>query len=160
MRKQALAFVLATTFATGSFAQMADQAHAHCEVPCGIYGDSTRIDILVEHVATIRKAMTQVKKLSGEKTPNVNQLVRWTTTKEDHAKKIQHITTQYFLTQRVKSTHKHYQKLLTICHGLLVQAMKSKQTIDTKHADNLDKLIMELKNTYFSKDQLKHMKSH
>ena len=32
---------------------------AHCQVPCGIYGDDGRFDTLNEHVATVEKAMKE-----------------------------------------------------------------------------------------------------
>ena len=30
---------------------------SHCEVPCGIYGDPMRLDVMAEHVTTIEKSM-------------------------------------------------------------------------------------------------------
>ena len=61
---------------------------AHCEVPCGIYQDSVRISLILEHITTIEKAMNQITKISNEDKPNYNQLVRWITNKEEHAEKI------------------------------------------------------------------------
>ena len=64
---------------------------AHCQVPCGIYDDAARIIHLKEHVSTIEKAMNQIKQLSESESDsqNMNQLVRWVNTKEDHAALIQ-----------------------------------------------------------------------
>ena len=82
---------------------LAGVAYAHCEVPCGIYGDKTRIDTLYEDVATVEKAMAQIGALAGKTdAQSVNQCVRWITTKEEHARKIQETVWQYFMTQRVK----------------------------------------------------------
>ena len=75
-------------------------AFAHCEIPCGIYDDEARIASLREHVKTIEKSMAQIKGLSAE--ANKNQLIRWVDNKEAHANEIQHIVTQYFMTQRIK----------------------------------------------------------
>ena len=61
----------------------------HCQVPCGIFGDKLRIDLMLEDVATIEKAMRLIDEISKEDSPNYNQLVRWITTKEEHAQKIQ-----------------------------------------------------------------------
>lgn len=30
-----------------------NRAYAHCEIPCGIYGDSLRISLMYEHIKTI-----------------------------------------------------------------------------------------------------------
>ena len=39
---------------------------AHCQIPCGIYGDIMRIDMLREHITTIEKSMTQINELSKD----------------------------------------------------------------------------------------------
>ena len=31
--------------------------YSHCQVPCGIYGDPTRFQLMAEHVTTIEKSM-------------------------------------------------------------------------------------------------------
>ena len=36
---------------------------AHCEIPCGIYGDKMRIHMLKEHITTIEKSMKQIAEL-------------------------------------------------------------------------------------------------
>ena len=67
--------------------------HAHCQVPCGIYDDALRIVQIKEDVTTIWKAMKQINNLSknGSDAQSMNQMVRWITTKEEHAKHIQAI---------------------------------------------------------------------
>lgn len=129
--------------------------HSHCEVPCGIYDDAARLVLLEEHIATIEKAMGQITEISKADDVNYNQLVRWTTTKEAHAEKIQHIVTQYFMTQRVKpaersdgAKYRKYVKELTLLHGMLVAAMKSKQTTDTGHTANLKSLVKDFRQSY------------
>ena len=77
-------------------------ASAHCEVPCGIYTDHLRIELIKEHIMTIEKAMKQIEALAEEDDENYNQIVRWTMTKEHHANLIQEIAEQYFMTQRIK----------------------------------------------------------
>lgn len=84
---------------------------AHCEVPCGIYDDEMRIHMIKEDILTIEKAILKIKELSAKKNKSpkdYNQLVRWIDTKEKHAKRIQEIVWQYFLTQRLKPVDKNY----------------------------------------------------
>ena len=66
---------------------------AHCQVPCGIYDDAVRIIQIREHVTTIEKAMNQIDQLTNDESSaqNMNQLVRWVNTKEEHATFIQSI---------------------------------------------------------------------
>ena len=158
-------FVLA--IATVAFISSDRIARSHCEIPCGIYGDMARIVLLNEHIATIEKSMTQIATLSKESPMNVNQVVRWVNNKEEHCNKIQHIVTQYFMTQRVKPAapgdmagQKKYLKRLTILHAMLQSAMKSKQTTDTTHTANLSKQVKEFSEAYFTAEDLKHFKEH
>ena len=139
---------------------------SHCEIPCGIYGDQTRIALLYEDVATVEKSMTEIAKLKNEDPVNVNQLVRWVGNKEEHANKIQHIVTQYFMTQRVKpkgaddAAHGKYITQLTSLHGMLIHAMKAKQTTDTAHCKHLRDLIDKFAAAYFDAEALKHIRAH
>lgn len=132
------------------------KASAHCEIPCGIYGDSVRITLLYEHIATIEKSMKMINELSGQDKPDYNQLVRWVTNKEEHATKIQDIVSQYFLHQRVKpvtadneEAYRKYVKQLTTLHEVLVFAMKSKQTTDLSVIDSLREKVHVFEHAYF-----------
>jgi nickel superoxide dismutase len=132
---------------------------AHCEIPCGIYNDELRITLLREHCDTIEKSMKMIAELSAADEINYNQLVRWVNNKEDHANELQHIVTQYFMTQRVKpaagsdeSAQKSYTAQLSLLHRMLVSAMKAKQTIDPAHVEELRKLIAEFAGLYFVKE--------
>ncbi len=133
---------------------------SHCEVPCGIYDDEMRIKMIAEHITTIEKAMNQIQKLSKQDSMNFNQIVRWVLNKEKHAEEIQHIVSQYFLTQRIKSPDKedteamkNYQLKLSLCHRLLVYAMKSKQTVDLAHIEKLKSILHEFEHLYFGKKE-------
>ncbi len=143
----ALAFMMLTTFKT---------AYSHCEVPCGIYHDELRVQMLKEHFQTIEKAMNSIAELQAAEEVNYNQLVRWINTKEHHANLIQEIAEQYFLTQRVKfaepSDEEKYEKYitqLTSMHQLIVFAMKSKQTIDTSNVDKMKEALETFEKSYF-----------
>lgn len=140
---------------------------AHCEVPCGIFADSVRVNLLLEHITTIEKAMTQINKLSEESKPNYNQIVRWVVTKEDHAEKIQDIVSQYFLHQRIKLTdqsdkeaYAKYQLQLEQLHKILVYSMKTKQTTDTGIIEKLRSSVHEFSATYFGEHKHDHGHKH
>jgi len=124
------------------------QVRAHCEVPCGIYDDPLRIALMREHIVTIEKSMNMIRTLSGEEEKNYNQIVRWVNNKEHHAEELQHIVSQYFMTQRVKpvdpgdeSGHAAYLEQLGLLHELLIAAMKSKQTIDLEQIATMRRLV-------------------
>jgi len=129
---------------------------SHCEIPCGIYNDEMRFTMIKEHITTIEKAMKEIEHLSGHQPANFNQIVRWVTNKEKHAEEIQHIISQYFLTQRVKlvekegdKAHKIRTKHLSLCHEILVYAMKTKQTTDLSNVEKLKAAVKAFKDSYF-----------
>ncbi|MFB0533245.1 MAG: superoxide dismutase [Ni], partial [Desulfatiglandales bacterium] len=70
--------------------------------------------------------------------------------KEEHATKIQHIVSQYFMTQRIKPDAKNYSEKLAVLHKMLVYAMKCKQTTDLTHIATLRSLLKEFETLYFS----------
>ena len=128
-------------------------AAAHCEIPCGIYDDEMRIDMMAEHITTIEKSMKQILKLETSKSIDYNQLVRWVMNKENHANEFQEIVTQYFMTQRIKVDTENYAKKLIMLHKMLVYAMKCKQTTDTSNVKTLRSLIQEFRTLYFGPDK-------
>jgi len=128
---------------------LAVNASAHCEIPCGIYDDQMRINLIKEHITTIEKSMIQIMKLEKEKDHHSNQLVRWIMNKEHHADKLQEIVTQYFMTQRIKPDTQNYEKQLGLLHQMLIYSMKCKQTTDTKNTDQLKKIVKDFQDIYF-----------
>ncbi len=136
---------------------------AHCEVPCGIYNDELRIDLIKEHIQTIEKAMNQIIEIENSETINYNQLVRWINTKEKHAELIQEIADQYFLTQRVKfadpsdeDKYSKYINQLTYLHQIIVYSMKTKQSTDLKQVDNLNEALGNFEISYFGENAHRH----
>jgi len=133
----------------------------HCEVPCGIYGDSLRILLIEEHAATVEKAMLKINEISASDAPDYNQLVRWVMNKEKHAEEIQYIVSQYFMHQRVKmpkeglgkkATKKaktKYHGLLSSLHAIQVYAMKTKQTTDPANVGKLREALDDFSKWYF-----------
>jgi nickel superoxide dismutase len=135
---------------------IAGSAQAHCEIPCGIYGDRMRIDMIAEDIATLEKSIQEINALSAHETKNDNQIVRWVQNKEVHADRISHTVTQYFMTQRLepanpehKKEQEPYLKKLTLLHKMLLHAMKAKQTTDLKHVEELRRLLDAFDKAYF-----------
>jgi nickel superoxide dismutase len=127
------------------------RAFSHCEIPCGIYDDEMRIDMINEHIGTIEKSMKQIMEIEKGDHQNSNQLVRWIMNKEDHANEIQEIVSQYFLTQRIKPDAKDYEKKLGLLHEMLIYSMKCKQTTDLTHVNKMKDLAKEFQGLYFGK---------
>jgi nickel superoxide dismutase len=105
--------------------------------------------MIAEHITTIEKSMKQIVKLRGQKPENCNQRVRWVMNKEDHANELQHIVSQYFMTQRIKLDAENYAQKLSVLHKMLVYAMKCKQTTDLSHISKLRSLLEEFHDLYF-----------
>jgi nickel superoxide dismutase len=91
--------------------------------------------------------------LGGEKHTNHNQLARWVVNKEYHANELQHIVTQYFMTQRIKPDAKKYVEKLTLLHKILIRAMKCKQTTDLAHIVTLRSLSKGFQDLYLGHSQ-------
>ena len=130
--------------------------YSHCQIPCGIYGDPARFDMIAENITTIEKSMKQISLLSQEDKPNMNQIVRWVANKEKHADELGHIVTYYFMAQRVKSVdpsksdeYEKYIKKLTLLHEMLVYSMKAKQTTDLTDVEKLRSLLTKFQTEYF-----------
>ena len=124
-------------------------ASAHCEIPCGIYDDQLRVQLIAEHATTIEKSMKQIMELSKANPINYNQLVRWVTNKDNHATEIEHIVSQYFMTQRIKPDQEKYSEKLILLHKMLIAAMKCKQTTDLSNVNVLRTHLKEFEMLYF-----------
>ena len=132
-------------------------ALAHCEIPCGIYGDEARFAAIQENITTIEKSMVKIEELSGD-LKNINQLTRWVNNKEHHAHDIRQIVTQYFMTQRIKFPDENdagavaaYENKLVLLHKMMVYAMRCKQTTDLANAKKLNDLTHEFQQVYSGK---------
>jgi nickel superoxide dismutase len=139
------------------------KSFSHCEIPCGIYHDELRIELLNEHIQTIEKSMMQIAELQKADVVDYNQLVRWVDNKEAHADKIQEIVYQYFMNQRVKPVdpsegekYKKYVKQITLLHELLVYSMKAKQSIDIGVVKKLNETLSAFEVAYFEGKDHKH----
>ena len=136
----------------------ANTLHAHCQVPCGIYGDELKFGELEQHVETILKSGKMIRELSAQDSLSAQdqqQLIRWTNNKETHAQKIIDETANYFLAQRIKPDAEHYDDKLELLHHIIVYSMKSKQSTEADPAEALGKKIAEFKGLY-----LEHEHAH
>ena len=124
-------------------------AYAHCQIPCGIYDDHARVELMLEDSVTILKASKLIAELSGKTdAQSQNQLVRWVMNKEKHAQNVISTISDYFLTQRVKNTQKDYVERFKKHHAVIVAAMKAKQNADGKYGLALQKTIEDLAEYY------------
>lgn len=131
--------------------------YAHCQIPCGIYDDPARFDMIAEHIATIDKSMKQINKHSQANPPDMNQTVRWVENKEKHADKLSRVVTYYFMAQRIKpvapaekEAYAAYVTKLTLLHEMLFYSMKAKQTTDLSHVKKLGALLAQFRTAYFA----------
>ena len=122
---------------------------AHCQIPCGIYDDHLRVEMMLEDARTVAKCVNEIKKLAAKTDPqSKNQLVRWVANKEKHAQNIISVICDYFLTQRVKTAQKDYTERLKKHHAVILAAVKCKQHVDPKNVDALKKAVKALEPYY------------
>ena len=143
------AYTFATLFTAYSLS-------AHCQVPCGIFGDELKFSELEEHVVTIEKSARLIRELSAKEDLTANdyqQLVRWTTNKEIHAQKIIDEAANYFLAQRIKTDTDHYAEKIEILHHIIVHAMKTKQSAGKDATAKLIEGIAAFKDLYLDNSQ-------
>ncbi len=135
---------------------IASMAYSHCQIPCGIYNDHMRFDMIAEHITTIEKSMKLIAELSRQDNPNMNQIVRWVQNKDEHADEISQIITYYFMAQRLKlppkgdvKAYDAYVKKLTLLHEMLVYTMKTKQTTALVNVEKLRSSLAKFRDVYF-----------
>ena len=141
---------------------LSTQLYAHCQIPCGVYDDTMRIKMIEEHTLTILKSMNYIEANQND-LKNQNQVTRWIINKEEHAQEIQKIVSEYFLTQRIKlkdDSKKNkdiYHERLEALHTIMLDAMKCKQTTDTKNTTSLLENLNKFVNLYFDDHGKKHL---
>lgn len=146
MKSTTIIAILAIAITNGL---LAPAAQAHCQVPCGIYDDNARVVAMLEDAVTVAKAAKMIGELAGKSdAQSQNQLVRWVNNKESHAQKVIDTISDYFLTQRVKTSQSDYIKRLTTHHAVILAAMRAKQNADAKYADELTAAIKGIAGYY------------
>lgn len=136
------------------------RASAHCQIPCGIFGDELRVQLIEEDITTVEKSMNQIMALGKEEPVNYNQIVRWVVNKEEHAEKIMDTVTAYFLAQRIKlpaadadeAAMNEYLHKLALLHQIQVHAMKAKQGTDLEEIAALRDLVAKFRLAYFGEE--------
>jgi nickel superoxide dismutase len=144
-------------------AGIAPLVYSHCQMPCGIYDDPARLAAIAENITTIEKAMKSIEELSAQQKPNMNQIVRWVNTKDEHAEDIAHIVSYYFMAQRITPADKSdaagyekYIKQLTLLHEMLIYSTKAKQTTDLTNVEKLRSLWADFRNAYLGEQEHSH----
>ncbi len=100
---------------------------------------------MLEDARTVEKSGKLMGELAGKSdVQSQNQMVRWVMNKEQHAQNVIATISDYFLTQRVKSSQKDYTERLVKHHTVIVAAMKAKQNADSKYGTELTKSIEAL----------------
>ena len=118
--------------------------------------------MIEEHTLTILKSMNYIEANQND-LKNQNQVTRWIINKEEHAQEIQKIVSEYFLTQRIKlkdDSKKNkdiYHAQLEVLHNIMLDAMKCKQTTDTKNTTSLLENLNKFVNLYFDDHGKKHL---
>ncbi|MBD3296000.1 MAG: superoxide dismutase [Candidatus Omnitrophica bacterium] len=132
----------------------ASSAHPHCQIPCGIYDDEMRLELIAEDIHTVEKAMNQIKELSQKKDKDLNQIIRWVNNKDKHADRISETVSYYFMAQRLapaspgEEAHKEYVYKLSLLHELMYNAMKAKQTLDHTYVENMRRILDKFRAAY------------
>lgn len=139
----------------------APQASAHCQVPCGIFDNNNVIDSLHTDWVTIEKAAKSIAELQADPSKNAHQLTRWIVNKESHAQAIQDKMLNYFLAQRLKPVTEQaeapaYIAKLTLCHNIIIAAMKCKQSTDMEPIQQLHDLLHQLEKEFGTEKKATH----
>ena len=152
-------FAIAAISVASTFAAAATVG-AHCQIPCGIYNDELRVQLIEEDITTIEKSMNEINRLGAMEQIDYNQLVRWIDNKEAHAQKIQDVVTAYFMAQRIKPPTNHedkdvvnqYLHKLALLHAIQIHAMKAKQGTELKEVEMLRDLVNKFRAAYFGEE--------
>lgn len=127
----------------------ASQLWAHCQVPCGIFDDYIKLQTMIQDADTIHKAAAEMQKLAGKSdAQSTQQFIRWANNKESHAQSIIEAISDYYLTQRVKTSMDDYNDRLLKHHAVMIAAMKAKQSSGTEAADTLKASLAALEPFY------------
>jgi nickel superoxide dismutase len=138
---------------------VAMRAGGHCQIPCGIYDDELRFDVMDEHIETITKSINEINTLSDAPQANANQIARWVINKDEHADELTEIVAEYFLAQRIKpvsgpddAAWNDYVEQVVACHKIIVAAMKAKQSSDVATTETLQDAVDAFRAMYLTED--------
>jgi nickel superoxide dismutase len=123
-------------------------AHAHCDIPCGIYDPSEA----VLAARTVARMVELIGKLPEVPTSvaDRNTFVRCVAVKEQHAEKVKHAVAEiwgdYFKPEHLAA----YPELHTKVWSLLKLAGKCKQTVDAQAAADLEAATKEFADMFWA----------
>ena len=127
----------------------APQLHAHCQVPCGIFDDYIKLETMKQDADTIIKAAAEMQKLAAKTdAQSKQQFIRWANNKESHAQSVIESISDYYLTQRVKTSMEDYNERLLKHHAVMIAAMKAKQSADMQSVNMLRESVQALSPYY------------
>ena len=131
-----------------SWLKPATVAHAHCDVPCGIY-DPHQAELAARTVARMVELIGQIPVGSTE-IADRNKFVRCVTVKEQHAEIVKHeiqvIWSDYFKPEHIE----RYPDLHDRTWKILKLASKNKQNIDAAAAAELEAAVKEFADIFWS----------
>ncbi len=123
-------------------------AHAHCDVPCGIY-DPHQAELAARTVARMVELIGQLPK-ENRSDADQNKFIRCVTVKEQHAEIVKHeiqvIWSDYFKPEHVE----RYPDLHERTWKILKLASKNKQNIDAAAAAELEAAVKEFADIFWS----------
>ncbi|PIN99791.1 superoxide dismutase, Ni [archaeon CG10_big_fil_rev_8_21_14_0_10_43_11] len=117
-------------------------AHAHCDIPCGIYDPhQAQVD-----AHTVIRMIDLIKEA---KSSNVHSLARYTSVKEQHAESCKHqiriLWGDYFKDEHVKQ----FPNLPELVWRALKQASKTRQGTDRKDGEALLATVQEISEIFW-----------
>jgi nickel superoxide dismutase len=123
-------------------------AHAHCDIPCGIY-DPTAATIAAQTVAKMVEKIGALQPNATDFTTRGN-FVRMITVKEEHAqickKELEILWSDYFKPEHLEKfpkLHDTFWKAVKLCS-------KNKQNVDAAAAAELQAAVKEISDMFFA----------
>ena len=123
-------------------------AHAHCDVPCGIY-DPHQAELAARTVARMVELIGQLPK-ENRTEADMAKFIRCVSVKEQHAELVKHevqvIWSDYFKPEHLEK----YPDLHDRVWKILKLASKNKQNIDAQAAADLEAAVKEFSDIFWS----------
>jgi nickel superoxide dismutase len=126
-----------------------EDAHAHCDVPCGIY-DPHYAQIAALTVVRMNQLIAAAEAPAMEKAARdkyMHDLARWVATKEHHAEIVKHevriITGDFFKPDNTPET------LFPLVNNIMKTASKARQNVDAAAADELLDLVNQFAEAFW-----------
>jgi nickel superoxide dismutase len=138
-----------TLFALANRILPHDDAHAHCDVPCGIY-DPHLAQVAALTVIRMNQLIAAAEAPAMEKAARdkyMHDLARYTATKEHHAELVKHevriITGDFFKPENTPDT------LFPLVNNIMKTASKARQNIDADAANDLLDLVNQFAEAFW-----------